>query len=120
MDLTKLEEHVVTSQTCLVFLSKGYFFSSNSTRELAAAINSGVPLILVHETEMTHGGALLDELRADCANDMRTAVFGSAAQPSPVIPWYRQLDFQLVSLKAIATMLLHASPAHKGRSTSSA
>ena len=105
-----LEKHVAESQAVLVFLSKGYFFSASCKRELTAALEAKVPIILVHETNVTRGGALLGELKADCSADHRDALFGRT-----VIPWYRQKDFQLVSLKAISSALLHACPQYVRR-----
>ena len=42
-----LERHIEQSQTFLIFLSKGYFFSASSLRELDSALALKKPLILV-------------------------------------------------------------------------
>ena len=59
-EIAKLEEYVEQSQCILIFLSRGYFFSTNCLREIDHALQLNKPLVLVHETDLSHGGAELE------------------------------------------------------------
>ena len=50
-----------------MFLSKGYFFSGNCLRELDQSLKVNKPILLVHESDVSRGGAPLDVLKADAA-----------------------------------------------------
>ena len=63
------------SQSILIFLSKGYFFSKNCLRELDHALALKKPLVLVHEADLSHGGAPLEVIMAEAESRGRTAVF---------------------------------------------
>ena len=104
-DIGNLERYVDETQCILVFLSKGYFFSTNCLRELDHALNTNKPFILVHETDPSKGGAPLADLRADCIAKGRDQLF--ERQPK-ILTWQRLHDFQLETLKGIAAGLLHA------------
>lgn len=107
-DIGKLEEYVDDSTVVLIFLSRGYFLSKNCMREVRAAVALEKPIVLVHETNTLKGGAPLADLRAECPEDMRLAVFGPADNPRTVVPWRRIESFQLESLELIAEeSLLH-------------
>ncbi|KAL1508111.1 hypothetical protein AB1Y20_007703 [Prymnesium parvum] len=117
-DTGKLEEYVARSQAVLVFLSKGYFFSHNCIRELECALELKKQLILVHEADTTKGGAPLAELRVECCSGCPKAVDAIFACEHPPIAWLRVAEFQRLTLKLIAELMLQASPAFKGRSYS--
>ena len=69
------QEHVAESAVVLLFLSRGYFLSRNCLRELRAALDLNKPLLLVHETVTSKGGATIDELISECPSELRDAVF---------------------------------------------
>jgi len=105
-----LEKYVAASQCVLLFLSKGYFFSPNCLKEVDAALEGDKPLALVHESDIKKGGAPVEALRADCESKKgRIAVFEKGGE---VIPWHRVSDFQLLTLKMIATRVLHCMPSY--------
>ena len=79
-DIGQLEAYVTQSQCIMVFLSRGYFFSTNCLRELDRALELSKPLVLVHETDLSHGGASLDTLKVDCASKGRMALFDRQSQ----------------------------------------
>jgi len=106
-DIKDLELYVMSSQSVLIFLSKGYFFSENCLRELDCALASQTELLLVHEVDNKKGGAPLDTLCADCASQGRT-LFADPVRS--VIAWHRLADAQLLSLKMIAQAMLHCMP----------
>ena len=118
-DISQLEVYVKASQTVLIFLSKGYFFSANCLRELDCARAHSKPLILVHEPDMGHGGAPLDTLRTNCMSrgQGREDIFwqgkGDDRVGRPIIPWQRISEFQMTVLTSIAGSVLHACPAYR-------
>ena len=62
---------------CLpITTTQGYFLSRNCLREAHAAVRGGKPMVLVHETDVKHGGAPLETLYAECPDDLRDAIFG--------------------------------------------
>ena len=105
-DIGNLEGYVGVSQSVLVFLSRGYFFSANVRRELTAVRETARPLILLHEGDVGRGGAPLEQLREECPTCTRPFVFDGRE----VILWMRIKDFQLVSLKMIVSLLLAQLP----------
>ena len=104
-EIAKLEEYVEQSQCILIFLSRGYFFSTNCLREIDHALQLNKPLVLVHETDLSHGGAELETLISDCKSKDRMGVF---ERQTTILQWHRQYDFQLETLKEIAAALLQA------------
>jgi len=109
-EIGDLEKYVRASQTMVIFLSSGYFFSANCMREVDCALANGTPLILVHEQDPAKGGAPIDVLRDECRSGNRQAVFDC---PRPIITWHRVADFQLLCLKMIAQGMLHCMPLFK-------
>ena len=106
-ELGQLDTYVKQTQSMLFFMSKGYFFSENCRREVAATLSNGNPIILLRETDPNRGGVPMDQLVADCPDEWRREIF---VPHRPVIPWFRVKDFKLVSLKMIvSSMLLHQS-----------
>jgi len=61
----QLEKHVAESAAVLLFLSHCYFESYNCRREVLAALEHSIPLILVHELQRGKSTPL-SELRASC------------------------------------------------------
>ena len=94
------------TQVILLFLSKGYFKSSNCLREVRGALSMQKPLTLVHDGDKAH--MTLEAIkREECPVDMQTAVFDNRN----VIEWHRLHAFQMVSLKLLAEQLLLGSSA---------
>ena len=101
------------------------FASKNCRRELYAALDADVPLILVHEADEAKGGAPLEEMQTECrerctdspASGARSAGALDGAticsrvfdEQEPIV-WVRVHDFQLVSLRLIALMMLRHTP----------
>ena len=56
-EIGQLETYVRQSQSVLLFLSKGYFFSENCRKEIAATLASGNPIMLLRETDPNRGGS---------------------------------------------------------------
>ena len=69
-EIGDLEKYVRQTQTMLIFLSKGYFFSGNCKKEIQATLKTGNPIILLHETDPNRGGASIDQLTRDCPAEM--------------------------------------------------
>ena len=103
-----LEEYISQSAVVLIFLSRGYFLSINCLREVRAAVEMQKPIILVHESDASKGGASLDELRAECPEELREAIFGGHLP----VPWLRLGHFQKESLICIAEGMLAALPTY--------
>ena len=109
-DVGRIPEYVGSSQCVMMFLSKGFFWSAPCQREIRAALQSEKPLVLVHEANLKHGGISLDTIESQCLDEWRDQIFASN---HPVVSWQRQHIYQIVSIKAIASALLHASPRFK-------
>ena len=62
-----------------------------------------MPLVLCHNSGIQTGGAPMSTLHGECPPDCVMFVFGDDAHRRPCIPWVRQPDFQLETLKQIAT-----------------
>ena len=119
-DISKLEESVADSTVVIMFLSRGYFRSGNCRREVYATLNQGKPVVPVHEIDEGKGGASIEALKAECREHCVTRtedVVQMAFGPTP-IPWIRGKDYQLVSLKMIASGLLAHSPYYKNNPAS--
>ena len=117
-DVSLLEEYVSNSQSVLLFLSKGYFFSRRCNRELYAATALKKPLCLVHEADVNHGGSSLVSFRDDCPESIRSLVFqdehgGIECREREVISWLHTSAFQLVSMRMIAKTVLSSTPLYK-------
>lgn len=109
--IANLEEHVHNSSAFLVLLtvSRGedgemvsdYFSSPNCWRELRAAVSRNKPIILVNDSR----GASLDVHSNACElvdADVHSLLFHGC----PVVDWYREPAFMLVSLKLILQHVL--------------
>ena len=110
--IDKLEEYVQGSAAVLVFLgSPSYFASRNCLREVAAASDHKLPLVLLHESDSSKHTASLDELVIKCPSEHADFIFPQGEE-TPVVSWHRLREFQLVSLAQIAEQMLRASPAY--------
>jgi len=107
-----LEEYVEETECVLMFLSKGYFLSTNVLREVDATISQRKPLVKVHEGDVGRGGAPLEVLLADIKakerHEAAQVIFDDSS--GVIIRWHRVHDFQLLSLKMIAEQLLSKLP----------
>ena len=111
--IDKLEKHIRESAAVLIFLgSAKYFRSANCKREITAARDAELPLLLLHDGDPVKHGSPLQDLQDECPSEFHEFVFGAADVVRPVIPWHRVAEFQLVSMKLIAEGLLVASPAY--------
>jgi len=62
-----------------------------------------MPLVLCHHSGIQTGGAPMNTLHGECPPDCVMFVFGDDTHRRPYIPWVRQPDFQLETLKQITT-----------------
>jgi hypothetical protein len=118
-DLGKLEEAVADAAVFIIFLLKGYFCSVNCRRELYAAFASNRPIVVIREVDEDKGGATIEvskmECRTSCIEENpdeyptflgpEEAVRRVFGHEDPVV-WVRPTDFQVISLKAIASRIL--------------
>jgi hypothetical protein len=74
-------------------------------REFRKAVESQREIVFVLETDPQHGGVLLETHRAECPDEFKD-LFDSVVEARRVVPWYRARDFQLVSLRRIAEVIL--------------
>jgi hypothetical protein len=86
-----------------------------SRRELYAALDNDVPIILVHEADEGKGGAPLDDLKAECREHCRAGTLrrAFAGETGGEIRWVRAQEFQLVSLKQMGRAILRQTPLYK-------
>ena len=85
--------------------------SKNCLREINGATSGGIPRVLVHETDVKHGGASLDSLRNDCHAQGCDAE--ALFDGHEVIPWHRAHDFMQISLNKIAEGMIPTMPTYK-------
>lgn len=113
-DISRLDEYIENSSAILIFLSgstrgedgtqqSDYFSSANCMVELRAAVRLGKPIILVLETNPSHGGVPLDVHRRACPEELASVVFAA-----PTIPWHRLRDFQICTMRLLVVELLRA------------
>jgi len=112
-DTGDLEQYVGVSQCILIFLSRGYFFSTNCLREVNCTIEKCKPLILVHEKDEDRGGVPLKTLREDCESKGRE--IREIFEGRYIITWHRVNEFQQLSLKLIAQQMLACTPLYSGQ-----
>jgi hypothetical protein len=115
-DISALERYIGESSVVLIFLSRGYFTSTNCLRELRATMNAQKPVVLVLEGDVTKGGyASLEQAARDCPAEYRQYVFCEAnGAPREAIVWHRVKEFQLCALKIIAGAMLGHTPQYGG------
>jgi hypothetical protein len=107
-DVELLEQHIGASVLLLSFLSRGYFLSAPCLREMHAAVECSLPVITVHEADLSHGGAPLADLKAECPEELNELIFGDEAAPSMPIPWVRNKPYQHAFLVLMAEAMLRA------------
>ena len=129
-----LERHVEEARVFLLFMSRGYFASTNCAREVGAASSEALqrPLVVVHEANVDKGGASRDEMHTECSTYCAARILdyvfrkSSAAGPcgdnnnqltagssgwTPVT-FHRLKEFQLLTLRLIAErFVVHLLPA---------
>ena len=105
-----IEQDVQSSAVMLVVQgSPRYTSSADCLREAAAARQSELPLVRVHEWD----GPSMGALRRACPEEHRDFLFGS----STVILWHRLKDFQQLALALICERLLLATPTYSDLTT---
>ena len=78
-----LEEYIDRSQVIMIFVSKGYFLSTNCLREARTATEKAKPLALVYDP--LRGGATLETIKEDeCPLELK-GVF----KDRKIIEWHR-------------------------------
>mmetsp|Transcript_12306 Transcript_12306/g.29315 ORF Transcript_12306/g.29315 Transcript_12306/m.29315 type:complete len:424 (+) Transcript_12306:2809-4080(+) len=102
--IDQIERHVQETAVILLFMSRGYFKSSNCLREVTETLRSSKPYILVRETDASKGGAGCQELQMELKQAYREQLFDGHR----IVPWHRILHFQLVSLTQIAEDMVSA------------
>ena len=137
-EIDLLEEYVQVSQCMLLTASKGYFFSRNCAlplsnlqtctlathaeprfavtglRELDATFEQQKPYFMVHEADEGRGGMPLDVLRKDFESVRPEACAKLFGYSTPIITWHRVQDYQLLSLRMIAELMVHEMPPYAG------
>ena len=118
LELAQLEAYIGRSRTVLVYCSSGYFQSRNCMRELRAAVAARTPLVALMESEPSHGGLTMAEVRRQLAQvqesyDRWRFVGGpssselvSALFAHEPIEWNRLGPYQDATLRLIAERLL--------------
>jgi hypothetical protein len=93
LSMDMLEAHVRDSACITIFLSRTYFLSANCQKELSEALRANKPLSLVHEADVSKGGAPLYAIMGEVPSEaQREAVFNGRV----VIPWSRLRIFQVL------------------------
>jgi len=109
-DVSKLETYIQQTNSMLLFLTKSFFLSGPCLREVKATLDQEKPFLLVHEADISHGGAPLDELIDELKDDQQRAkLFRNRNQ---AIRWQRIAAFQVVSLTQIVQQMLANTPAY--------
>ena len=121
VEIGDLESYIELTSAVLVFCSAGYAESKNCVREARHAVANAKPLIALFELEKMHGGltmaAMREQLIATERQRFRSwgfapvepggAAIADALEAHEPIEWNRLKDFQAVTLRLIATRLLH-------------
>lgn len=112
-DIGRLDEYIENTGAIIIFLTgsvdesgeciSDYMRSTSCMIELRAAVRLLKPLILVLETDASHGGVPLAVHEAECPADIKNYVLSS-----PIIPWHRLKDFQICSMRMLVEQLLKA------------
>ena len=100
-EISRLPQYVSESAVTLIFLSRGYFKSKNCLIEFREAVVLEKPLVLCHHSNLRTGGSPMQTLIRECPDECERFVFGDASDRRPVVPWVRQPDFELETLKQI-------------------
>ena len=122
VQIGNLEGYIECSSTVLIYCSAGYFESKNCLRELLAATKRGKPLIALIDSDQSHGGLSVEEVRRKLDQvHLRYAGWGfEEAAPhgqllhgylfaQEPIEWTRIGHFQDVTMRLIAERVLLAA-----------
>lgn len=91
-DAATRESLVERSTVILLFLSRGYFQASSCLSEVTATLGLRKPYLFVHERDPKRGGAPLEALKLELADEeQRAQLFDGRA----AIPWHRISAFQV-------------------------
>jgi hypothetical protein len=102
-DLHVLEDLVKSSAALLMFLTKGCLQRHFVRLEISAAVDGGVKMIAVQETDTRHGSVPIAEHQADCPDIARQRLF---EENHKEIWWIRTLNFRQVSVRQIIQRML--------------
>ena len=116
-EIGDLELYIEQTGCILLFLSRGYFYSTNCMREATAVIEQKKPVVLLREADFRRGGITLADSMNECDGrpDVRTYIFSER----PVTVWKRIQEHQLESLRQVAMSVLVNTPKYLGREPSS-
>ena len=107
-DIKKLAEYVEASSCILLFISRGYFQSSNCLIEIEAALELRKPLILIYETSKMHGGcSIQDIIRSECPVHLQHRILELA---TTLLQYQRGKEFELVTVCEVLECALLATP----------
>ena len=98
---------VEKTATIMIFVSKGYFKSTNCLREADCTVAQNKHIALMHDP--VKGGATLDFIKEnECPERLLKPIFNCPDRVTPrkVVTWHRIKDFQLVSLKLLTEQML--------------
>jgi len=89
-DIGELEAYIEQTAVMLIFVSKGYFKSKNCLREIRCSVDSGKPLVLMHDP--VRGGATLEFIKAEeCPSELHDGTFlrPGSGEERDVVTWHR-------------------------------
>ena len=110
-EIKDLEKYVEQTGCVLVFISRGYFYSTNCMREAQAACDQKKSVVLLREGNLNRGGITLEDSMKECA--ARPAVRDYLFNERPVVVWMRVQEHQLESLRQIAMSMLLTTPRYE-------
>eukprot|EP00966_Prymnesium_polylepis_P254522 5881225-Prymnesium_polylepis.1 len=98
-DITNLGKYIEASADVLIFLSAGYWSSSNCLIEARSAIQQQKPIVLVAEQDPKKGGQPIETTQLATPPELREPVYGVGVTKRRIIPWVRMHELQLESLR---------------------
>ena len=112
LEIGDLELYVEQSGCILIFVSRGYFYSTNCVREAQATTDQKKPVVLLREDNLSKGGITLADSMRECEArpELRDYIF----KDRPVTVWMRIQEHQLETLRQIASRVLVTTPQYKG------
>ena len=81
-------------------------------RELDATFEHKKPYFIMHEADEDRGGMPLHVLRKDFESVRPDAAAKLFSDSTPIITWHRVQDYQLMSLRMAAELMIHAMPSY--------
>jgi len=81
-------------------------------RELDATFEHKKPFFIMHEADEDRGGMPLHVLRKDFESVRPDAAAKLFSDSTPIITWHRVQDYQLMSLRMAAELMIHAMPSY--------